>query len=60
MADANRMPLGFDRETATIGVCLNGFFLFVAFSPILRLKSNGDRPLLRPIRSLSPTRRDDR
>jgi hypothetical protein len=41
MAEADPMPLGFDREAARIGVCLNGFYLFVAFSPIPRLKSNG-------------------
>jgi hypothetical protein len=60
MAEADRMPLGFDQEAARIGVCLNGFYLFVAFSPMPRLKSNGDRPLLQPIQSLGPTRSDGR
>jgi hypothetical protein len=56
MAEAVPMLQGFDREAARIGVCRNGFYPFVAFSPIPRLKSNGDRPLLRPIHSLGPTR----
>jgi hypothetical protein len=49
MAEADPMPVGFDREAARIGVCLNGFYLFVAFSPILGLRSGGDRPPLPPI-----------
>jgi hypothetical protein len=57
MTEADQMPLGFDREAARIGVCLNGFYLFVAFSPILPLKSHGaDHLPLRPIQSLDPTR----
>jgi hypothetical protein len=58
MTEADPMPVGFDREAARIGVCLNGFYLFVAFSPILGLRSSGDRPLLRSIQSLDPTRPD--
>ncbi len=46
-------PLGFDREAARIGIHLNGFYLFVAFSPIPALKSDGaDHPPLRPARKV--------
>ena len=38
LAEADPMPLGFDREAARVGVRLNGFYLFVAFSPILGLR----------------------
>ncbi len=46
-------PLGFDREAARIGIHLNGFYLFVAFSPIPALKSDGaDHPPSRPARKV--------
>ncbi len=45
MDAAGPTPLGFDREAARIGVRLNGFYLFVAFSPIPGLRSDSaDRP----------------
>jgi hypothetical protein len=45
MAEADPTPLGFDREAARIGVRLNGFYLFVAFSSIPGLRSDSaDRP----------------
>ncbi|WP_201752189.1 hypothetical protein [Microvirga arsenatis] len=52
------MPLGFDREAASIGAHLNGFYLFVAFSPLPALRSNApdDAPLARA-RSRSPSER---
>ncbi|WP_343039266.1 hypothetical protein [Microvirga makkahensis] len=40
MDEAGPMPLGFDREAARIGVRLNGFYLFTAFSPIPGLRSD--------------------
>jgi hypothetical protein len=46
LAEADPMPLGFDREAARIGVRLNGFYLFVAFSPIPGLKSNVGSPAI--------------
>ncbi len=46
-------PLGFDREAARIGIHLNGFYLFVAFSPIPALKSDGaDHPPSLPARKI--------
>lgn len=36
--EAGPTPLGFDREAAQIGVRLNGFYLFAAFSPIPGLR----------------------
>jgi hypothetical protein len=49
--EADPTPLGFDREAARIGVRLNGFYLFVAFSPIPALRSDGANHLrLRPAR----------
>jgi hypothetical protein len=45
MDAAGPTPLGFDREAARIGVRLNGFYLFVAFSPIPGSHSDSaDRP----------------
>jgi hypothetical protein len=41
MDEAGLTPLGFDREAARIGVRLNGFYVFVAFSPIPSLRSDG-------------------
>jgi hypothetical protein len=41
MDEAGLTPLGFDREAARIGVRLNGFYVFVAFSPIPGLRSDG-------------------
>jgi hypothetical protein len=41
MDEAGPTPLGFDREAARIGVRLNGFYVFVAFSPISGLRSDG-------------------
>lgn len=48
MDEVGPTPLGFDREAAQIGVRLNGFYLFAAFSPVpgLRLDTS-DKPLLR-------------
>jgi hypothetical protein len=54
MAEADPMPLGFDWEAARIGVCLNGFYLFVAFSPIPGLKSNGGSPAIAAHSKLGP------
>lgn len=49
MDEAGPTPLGFDREAAKIGVRLNGFYLFAAFSPLPDLRSDGaDRPPWRP------------
>ena len=43
--EAAPVPLGFDLEAALIGVRLNGFHLFTAFSPIPGLRSDSaDRP----------------
>jgi hypothetical protein len=51
MAEADPMPLGFDREAARIGACLNGFYLFVAFSSLPALRSDGaSHPPARPTR----------
>jgi len=51
MDEAIPAPLGFDREAARIGIHLNGFYLFVAFSPISALKSDdADHPPSRPAR----------
>jgi len=45
MDAAGPAPLGFDREAARTGVRLNGFYLFVAFSPVPGLWSDSaDRP----------------
>jgi hypothetical protein len=45
MDEAGPTPLGFDREAARIGVRLNGFYLFAAFSPVPRLRwDTADRP----------------
>jgi hypothetical protein len=53
MDEAAPAPLGFDWEAARIGIHLNGFYLFVAFSPIPALKSDGaDHPPLRPARKV--------
>ena len=41
MDESGATPLGFDREAAKIGIRLNGFYLFVAFSPIRKLRSDG-------------------
>jgi len=46
MDEADPMPLGFDREVARIGVCLNGFYLFVAFSPIPGLRLDRGSPAI--------------
>jgi hypothetical protein len=54
MAEADPMPLGFDRKAARIGVCLNGFYLFVAFSPIPGLESNGGSPAVAAHSKLGP------
>jgi hypothetical protein len=58
MAETAPMPLGFDREAARIGVCLSGFYLFVAFSPIAGLRSNGGSPTIAAHSKLGPTRSD--
>ena len=43
--EAGPVPLGFDREAARIGVRLNGFYLFTAFSPVPGLRlDRADRP----------------
>ncbi len=48
--EADPMPLGFAREAARIGMRLNGFYLFVAFSPISGLRSDSvDCSALRPV-----------
>jgi hypothetical protein len=53
MDEATPAPLGFNREAARIGIHLNGFYLFVAFSPIPALKSDRtDHPPLRPARKV--------
>ncbi|WP_262299877.1 hypothetical protein [Microvirga sesbaniae] len=44
LVEADPMPVGFDREAARIGVRLNGFYLFVAFSPFQRLRSGRGLP----------------
>jgi hypothetical protein len=41
MDESGTTPLGFDREAAMIGIRLNGFYLFVAFSPVQELRSDG-------------------
>ncbi len=46
LAEADPMPLGFDREAARVGVRLNGYYLFVAFSPIPGLRSGGELPAM--------------
>jgi hypothetical protein len=46
LAEADPVPVGFDREAARIGMHLNGFYLFVAFSPILGLSSGGEAPAM--------------
>ncbi|WP_342211333.1 hypothetical protein [Microvirga pakistanensis] len=41
MDESGTTPLGFDREAAKIAIRLNGFYLFVAFSPLRKLRSDG-------------------
>jgi hypothetical protein len=53
MDEATPAPLGFDREAARIGIHLNGFYLFMAFSPIPASKSDGaDHLPSRPARKV--------
>jgi hypothetical protein len=44
MDEAAPAPLGFDRKAARVAVRFNGFYLFVAFSPIPALKSHRRSP----------------
>jgi hypothetical protein len=55
VTEADPMPVGFDREAARIGACLNGFYLFVAFSPIPGLKLNGSSPAMAACSGLEPS-----
>ncbi|MFC5086176.1 hypothetical protein [Microvirga arabica] len=41
MDESGATPLGFDWEAAKIGIRLNGFYLFVAFRPVRKLRSDG-------------------